>query len=280
MKIIDFRLRPPYKGFLNARIYTRQDISGKFTNQLGFPVPRSATEKSIDLMFTEMDEAGIDIGVVVGRNTKVLGAVPNTDVAEMAREFPKRLVAVASIDPADRKDAMRQMEEALALGMRGVNLEPGMMAEPMHLDDRRLYPIYAFCEDNDIPTILMGGGNAGPDISYTSPEHIDRVLGDFPNLKIVSSHGSWPWVKEIIHVAFRRPNLYLSPDMYLYNLPGMTDYIAAANGFLQDRFLFGTAYPLCPLIEYTKWFRTLPLDADVMQKVLYTNAARLLKIET
>ena len=278
MKIIDFRLRPPYKGFLNARIYTRQDISGNFTRQLGFPVPPSAEAKSIDLMFKEMDQAGIRIGVAVGRNTKVLGAVPNVDVAAMAQEFPDRLVAVASIDPIDRKDAMRQLEEARNLGMKGINLEPGMMADPMHLDDRRLYPIYAYCEDNHIPTILMGGGNAGPDISYTSPEHIDRVLADFPDLKVVTAHGSWPWAKEILHVAFRRPNLYVSPDMYLYNLPGMSDYIMAANGFLQDRFLFGTAYPLCPLVEYTAWFQSLPIKPDIMDKILYKNASRLLGI--
>ena len=55
---------------------------------------------------------------------------------------------------------------------------------------------------------------------------------DFPDLRIVVSHGNWPWVSEILHVAFRRPNVYLSPDMYLYNMPGMDDYLRAANGFL------------------------------------------------
>jgi predicted TIM-barrel fold metal-dependent hydrolase len=87
-------------------------------------------------------------------------------------------------------------------------------------------------------------------------------------------------VHQIIHVALRRPNLYLSPDMYLYNMPGMDDYLRAANGFLQDRFLFATCYPMCPIIEYTEWFMRLPLRHEVMEKALYRNAARLLGLET
>lgn len=276
MSIIDFRLRPPASGFLDARIYKRQDISGGFTRKLGFEIPPSAKAKSIDMMFAEMDAAGITKGVMVGRNTSVLGAVPNADVAELQRKFPDRLCAVASIEPTNRREAMRQLDEALSLGMKIINMEPGMLADPMHLDDRRLYPIYAVCEDKGLPVILMGGGSAGPDVSYTSPEHIDRVCADFPSLKVISSHGSWPWAQQIIHVAFRRPNLYISPDMYLYNLPGMDDYIRAANGFLADRFLFGTAYPLCPLVEYTEWFLNLPFKKEVLPRILYKNAAELL----
>jgi predicted TIM-barrel fold metal-dependent hydrolase len=175
---------------------------------------------------------------------------------------------------------MIQIDEARSLGIGIFNIEPGALAWPMQLDDRRLYPIYAHLEDNNWPVILLSGANAGPDISYTGPEHLDRVLADFPKLTVVSSHGNWPWVQEIIHIAFRRPNLYLSPDMYLHNLPGMDDYIKAANGFLSDRFIFGTAYPLCPIVEYTEWFLRLPLKPDVMEKVLYQNAARVLGLES
>ena len=84
--------------------------------------------------------------------------------------------------------------------------------------DRRLYPIYAHCEDHNIPIMLMGGGNTGPDVSYSSPEHIDRVLNDFPTLTVISSHGNWPWAKEIIHVAFRRENRSKS---YLFGRPSL-----------------------------------------------------------
>jgi uncharacterized protein len=88
----------------------------------------------------------------------------------------------------------------------------------------------------------------------------------------------WPWVQEIIHVAFRRSNLYLSPDMYLPNLPGMDDYLRAANGFMQDQMLFGTAFPFCPLKPNTDWFLTYPWKPEALEKVLRGNAEKLLGI--
>ena len=45
----------------------------------------------------------------------------------------------------------------------------------------------------------------------------------------------------------------------------MNEYIQAASGFMRDRFLFGTAYPLCPLVEYTKWFLQLPIKPEIME---------------
>lgn len=275
MRIIDFRLRPPAKGFLATRIYSAPDNRDRYTRRLGFEPAESVRRQSMDLLFQEMDAAGIARGLAVGRNTDKLGVVPNADVAALARDYPQRFLAAGSINPAERKDAMRQIAEARALGINIINLEPGVLAQPMQVDDRRLYPIYAHCEDQRIAVILMTGGAAGPDITYSAPAHLDRVCGDFPDLTIVSAHGGWPWVQEILHVAFRRSNLYLCPDMYL-GLQGSADYVKAADTYLADQVLFGTAYPFCPLKPYTDWFLSLPIRADSMEKVLYRNAARVL----
>jgi predicted TIM-barrel fold metal-dependent hydrolase len=125
----------------------------------------------------------------------------------------------------------------------------------------------------------MTGGNAGPDLSHSNPIQLDRVAADFRRLRIVVSHGNWPWVSEILHIAFRRPNVYVSPDMYLYNMPGMDDYLKAANGFLAERFIFATAYPLVPLQEYAQWFVRLPLKAENLERCVYRNVAGLLGIQ-
>jgi predicted TIM-barrel fold metal-dependent hydrolase len=122
----------------------------------------------------------------------------------------------------------------------------------------------------------MAGGNAGPDLSYSFPVHFDRVAGDFPQLKLVVSHGGWPWVSEILHVAFRRSNVYVSPDMYLHEAPGWEEYLKAANGFLADRFLYASCYPLAPVKEYAEWFLRLPLKPETRERALWKNAAELL----
>ena len=278
MKIIDYRVRPPMRGFLDMVMYTNGPRRDRFTRQLGLEPAPSAVQRSMPLLLEEMAAAGVVHGAVMARNSNFLGSCSNDDVAAIVKEHPERFSAIAAIDPTDRKRAIRQIDAALESGFRGVTIEPGAYPVPLYADDRRLYPIYAHLEDRDVVTTIMTGGNAGPDLSYSHPVQLDRVAADFPSLRIVVSHGNWPWVSEILHVAFRRPNVYVSPDMYLYNMPGMNDYLKAADGFLADRFVFATAYPLVPLKDYAQWFVQLPLKPENMEKCVYRNAAALLGI--
>jgi uncharacterized protein len=281
MRIIDFRLRPPLKSFRSMVMYSNIERSAGMAAGLGMELAPSTRENSIDLLLKEMDEAGVVKGVVPGRISPVLGSVEVSEIVEIVKEYPDRFYGLAGINPLlGRKPAIGLIDEAMAGGLKGIVLEPGLLSLPMYLDDRRLYPIYAYCEDRGIPILFMAGGNAGPDCSYSQPMHIDRVAADFPTLKLISGHGNWPWVSEILHVCYRRPNIYISPDMYLYNnMPGATDYINAANGFLADRFLFASAYPLLPVTEVVAKFLKFNLKEDVLDRVLYKNAAKVLGIE-
>jgi uncharacterized protein len=279
MTVIDFRLRPPAAGFLKMALYTEVERRDRTTRIHGFEPAPSAREKSMTLFLQEMDAAGVTMGVVIGRNSGRYGAIGNDEVAEIVAAHPTRFVGAASIDPGNRRHAAAEIAAAVAAGFRAINIEPGAYPRPLLVDDRKLYPIYAQCEDADIPVIIMAGGSAGPDLSYTVPVHLDRVAADFPELKIVVSHGGWPWVHQMLHIAFRRPNVYLSPDQYLANMAGMDDYVRAADGFLADRFLYASSYPFTPVKEYAEWFRTLSIRQESMEKLLYRNAARLLRID-
>jgi hypothetical protein len=278
MRVIDFRLRPPVKGFLDMVMYADIERTARMAAGIGMSLPPSVRQKSIDLMFKEMDEAGIEIGVVPGRVSPVLGTIDNEDVIGMVAQYPKRLVGYTSVNPVNRRKAIATIELSIKKGMKGVVIEPGLLANPMHLDDARMYPIYAYCEDAKVPVLFMAGGNAGPDCSYTSPEHIDRVARDFPELKIISGHGNWPWAAQIIHVCYRRPNIYLSPDMYIFGMPGAMDFVNAANGFMAERFLFATAYPLMSFKDGIETFLKFPLKEAVIDRIFYRNAAELLGI--
>jgi hypothetical protein len=230
------------------------------------------------LLMQEMDDAGVDQGVVVGRLAGTLGSVSNADVQQIMREYPGRFIGAASIDPTNRVAACQTISAAVAAGFKAINIEPGSYPVPMYADDRRLYPIYAHCEDLGVPVILMVGGTAGPDLSYSDPVRTDRVLADFPRLNVVVAHGGWPWVTEILHVAFRRPNMYLSPDMYFSRMPGWEEYVKAADTFLSDRMLYASSFPFCPVRDYKQWFESLPIRPANLEKVMGANARRLLKL--
>lgn len=278
--IIDFRIRPPYGSFLDAIMYRDIDRSASFSKKMGMYQARSVSEKSLELMMEEMDEAGIDIGVIPGRKANPqMGIVDNNDIHKLLNMFPNRFVGFAGIEPTDAKQACCEIDDMVINGpFKGIVLEPGVLTQPMYADDKKIYPVYEKCSENKIPLILMIGGNAGPDVSYSMPISVDRIATDFPNLNIIVSHGGWPWVSQMVHIAFRRPNVYISPDMYLVNLPGVQDYITGANFTLQDRFLFATSYPFIPLKEGVEYFCNLSFKPEVLPKLLYKNAANLLGI--
>lgn len=276
--IIDFRLRPPVGGFLDTLMYSAGARRDGFTRTVGFTPSPAAQQQSMDLLLGEMEAAGVDAGVVVGRLAGVLGSVPNEDVRQIVAAHPGRFIGAASIDPTDRRQACRTIDQALADGFRLINIEPGSYPVPMHADDRRLYPIYGHCEDVGVPVIMMVGGTAGPDLSYSDPIRTDRVLADFPTLNVVVAHGGWPWVNEILHLGFRRQNLWLSPDMYFSRMPGWEEYVKAADGFLSDRMLYASSFPFCPVREYKSWFESLPIREENLRKIMGGNACRLLGI--
>lgn len=276
MEIIDFRLRPPVGGFLDTLMYNAGERRDGFTRTVGFEPSPAAQQQSMDLLLAEMDRARVAHGVVVGRLAGTLGSVSNDDVLGIMRQHGSRFIGAASIDPTSRRGACDTIDRALEQGFKLINIEPGAYPVPMYADDRRLYPIYAHCEDRQVPVIMMVGGTAGPDLSYSDPIRTDRVLADFPSLKVVVAHGGWPWVNEILHIAFRRPNLYLSPDMYFSRMPGWEEYVKAADGFLADRMLYASSFPFCPVQGYREWFETLPLRPGNREKVMAGNARRLL----
>lgn len=280
MRVIDFRLRPPYGGFRNLIAYSNIERSARLARELGLEQPPSVRDFSMDKLLQEMDAADVRYGVVTGRTGTVLGSVENSVIEALMADHPGRFIGVAYITPHDRRAAIAEIDRCMAAGFKAVVLEPGLADPPLHMDDGRLYPIYAHLEDNRIPLILMSGGNAGPDITYTSPEHLDRVARDFPDLTIVAAHGGWPWTSQILHMCFRRPNIILSPDMYMFGgLPGAMDYINAANGFMADRIIFGSAYPLMPVGGAVQAFLNFPLKPEVIDRVMYANAVRVLGIE-
>jgi predicted TIM-barrel fold metal-dependent hydrolase len=277
--VIDFRVRPPTGGFLDLLLFTDAARRDRITRMHGFAPAPSAQAKSIAMMLEEMDVGGVTLALLPARHSDRLGSIANDEVLRIASAHPQRFVAAAAVDPSDRRAARAVIEDAKRAGFRALNVEPGASPTPMRADDRRLYPIYADCEDAGLPIIVMAGGSAGPDLGYTDPVAIDRVAADFPTLRIVVAHGGWPWVHQILHIAYRRPNLYVSADQYLANMAGMRDYVDAINGFLGDRFIYGSSYPFLPIDAYADWFRSLPIRPDVLPRVMHDNAAELLALD-
>ena len=276
-KIIDLRVRPPAAGFETMALYWDKERVAQMGRDLGFEPAPSYLSESVEACVAEMDAAGVAVGVVTGRlSGKRLGRVENAAIVDLVQRYPGRFWGMGGIDLDDMAAAKRQVEESIASPhLCGAVFESGCAESPRYVDDREFAPLFGACEDAGLPVLLMAGGNAGPDLSYSNPVQIDRMAARHPKLEIIAAHGSWPWVNEILGVAYRRKNVWVSPDMYIF-LPGGQMYVEAANSYLQDRFLFGTAYPALPFGPAVERFLDLSFRDVVLPKLLHENAQRLL----
>lgn len=225
-----------------------------------------------------MDRAGIARAAVMARIPNVaLGATSNESVGRIVRDYPERFLGIGCVRMSE-PEAIVDLDDCQHLGFLGVAVEPGVNDAPLLTDDPTLYPIYERISSLGLPA-FVSGGDANPDISYASPVALDRVAREFPELSVVAVHGGWPWVTEMLGVAWRRPNVWVMPDLYWVNLPGQTDYTTAANGFLQDRMLFGTSYPAVNIEQYVTALRGSGLSDATWQAISEDNPRRLLRLD-
>lgn len=204
--------------------------------------------------------------------------LPHDTIHQIVQGHPE-LIGIGAVDPAlqGTEAALAEVERAVhTLGLAGIDLEPGFGAPARHPDDPVYFPIYDLAQDLDIPVFLMSGPTT-PDLRYNDPAPLAQVAQAFPCLKLVAYHGYWPNVQQAIGVAFRYENVFLVPDMYLFQ-PGTQAYVEAANSFLGEQFLFGSSYPFRPIGQTIEDFLALGFHAGVVEKLLFDNAARLLKL--
>ena len=286
--IIDFRARPPFKGFCDLSLYKPRDpdpdpvtVSGLL---LDLPPYRSFEEQSLDAFVEEMDDAGIDIAVVMGRQSPdPYGWIPNEDVGELVAAGSGRFTGFGGINGSASGGALQEIDKCVDLGFKGVCLDNGWSDPPLYDDDETLFPIYEKCQQLGLIVSLTSSIYVGPDLSYCMPIHIQRVARAFADLTIVVPHAAWPWTTEMCAVAFQNPNIYLIPDFYghIPNMPGSEQYVRSANYFLSYRLLFASSYPVRPLGQSVDLFKSLPFANDeIRARALGGNAARLLDLGT
>jgi predicted TIM-barrel fold metal-dependent hydrolase len=280
-RIIDMRLRPSFlHAFFGAAPGTPEYETVRWVNRRvgSKDVDHFSRYPDLTHIVAGMDEAGIDLGVVVGRSTPSV-RIANSTIADLARQSAGRLLGVASVDPValGSQDAAAQVQHAISeLGLIALNLDAGFYEKPLRADDELLMPLYELCVSLGVPAFVMSGPTT-PDLSFNDPLAVDHVARIFPTLPIVCCHGFYPNIDAMIGVAFRNENVFVSPDMYLF-APGGTRYADAARGFMSEQLLFGSSFPFRPMLQSVTDFAALGFDEETESKVLSGNAARLLAL--
>ncbi len=286
--IIDMRLRPPIPAWTRGSVFrTAMHYPRHF---FSFKGPRSAWLESVDILFEEMDSAGIKYGVLMGRaaaGAGNLGGVANREIVEAVAKWPDRFLGFLGIDLEAIPQGLAEVREfARATNIKGISIEPGSGVRPRWCDDESLDPIYEIAQEYDLPVSISLSGLlsalGGHDISWSRPVSIQRAAQKYPGVKFIISHAAWPYAEEMVVVALACPNVYVSPDLYAATagMIGADTYVKGANMFLEDRMLFGTAYPTKDIQESLRDFLALGYRQEIIPKILWGNAAKLLKIKS
>lgn len=242
-----------------------------------------------EAILESLDEAGITKTLITGFDEASTGGttfITNESVAAIAGRHPKRFIPFAGVDIMRGADGVRDVGHWIReRGFRGLSLRPFMTGLPAN--DRRYYPFYEKCVELNVPVSMHASANwttcRPSDLGH--PRHFDAVACDFPQLKLILSHGGYPWVLEACLLAWKHPNVFLElaahrPRYFTTPGTGWEPLLQYGQTTIQDKILFGTGAFLIgrPPAELVAEMRAVPLRTGVMEKWLWRNAARLLRL--
>jgi uncharacterized protein len=251
-----------------------------------FKIGLSELPQTTEQLLSEMDEAAVEKAVILGQDTHATKnpsfrayTMKNEEVAKIAARSGDRLIPFAGVDPNSGESLKELRRGVKELRMRGLKIHSS--ANSVYPNDRRrMFPLYEFCQDQGLPIVFHTGttGLGDCEIGYSKPEFLDEVCQAFPDLKVVMAHFGWPWTEVALAVALRNPNVFIDISGWKPRyLPQVL--LPYMNGILQDRFLFGTDYPM---IRHPAWKEDFDanfkakLKPQAAEKLLRGNARRLL----
>ena len=242
---------------------------------------------SIEEFVDQLNIMGVEKAVIFNLDEETpsgIAGLPNDYYAEIVRRFPDKFIGIAGIDPLKKKKAIQEIKRSFELGLRGIAIRPFMFQ--IRPTDKKMYPIYDKCVELDIPIWFHISINYSTNtMEVERPIYLDIVAQDFPELKIIAGHGGWPWINEMVAVAWRNPNIYIDIASYLPKYIGMKGtgwepLIHYGNSVIQDRILFGSTWLFMGMSikQLADEVMKLPLKEEVKEKWLYRNAARLFEL--
>ena len=209
-------------------------------------------------------------------NPITTGVVTNEFVFKFCRDHDI-FIPFCTINPFFVTHPAEELKKYIKMGAKGIKLYPSY--NHFYPNESKIYPLYAIAEEHRIPVLVHTGSSVfkGSKIKYADPIYLDDVATDFPDLPLLMAHsGRGLWYEKAFFLSRLHPNLYLEisglpPKNLLNYFPDMEKNI--------DKFVYGSDWPGIKTIDCNiKAIKDLPLSEESMIKILYKNAAQILKV--
>lgn len=218
--------------------------------------------------------AGVDRFLVhsVATNEHQVRVINEFIAAEVAG-YPDRLTGFGTLYPKS-ENVEADYEHLRFLGLSGIKLHPDF--QRCSVDSPQCRKIYEICARDGFP-LLVHFGDIRQD--YSNPERAEKVLKDYPSLKIIGAHlGGWSVWKEAADRLSEYENLYVdccSSTAYLSD----SEFCRCVEKFGTKRVLFGTDYPMWSAKTEIKSIMRMGFSEDELHNIFYNNICRFLETE-
>ncbi|MBZ0272359.1 amidohydrolase family protein [bacterium] len=237
MNILDFRVRPRVPYFYKDLVPVPNPAIARYIS-LYKGEPRlgiSSFEESI----AEMKENGITQAVIFSGD-----AAGNTEVYDAVRKFPENYIGLAGARPDHGvMQAYRDLERAYTeMGLVGWNQSPFLTG--VYASDRRNYPLYALSQEMGKCVVIHSSAHYNPNLPLDlgNPLEVDKVAVDFPDLRIVLTHGGVGFGDLGTTIANRHDNVWIDFTSLMPQWVPM-HHLVLINGPLRHKAIFGTNWP-------------------------------------
>lgn len=199
------------------------------------------------------------------------------EVLEPMQADPHRYKGLFGINPYHRMEGVKALERAVRdHGFIGALLHHyGYGLRP---DDKAFFPFYAKCSELGVPVMIQMGHSAEfmpSDVGR--PIYLDDIALYFPDLKIVAGHTGWPWCEELIAMAWKHPNVFISTSAHL---PKYWDksLVQFLNSRGQGKVMFATDFPVLTHAVAVAEVDKLNLKPEAKKALLHDTAKKVFNL--
>jgi predicted TIM-barrel fold metal-dependent hydrolase len=240
----------------------------------------------LDDLLQAMDRDGVGRSVICGFPWEDPGLCRegNDYLLQCFHQVPDRVIPFACLPPGPLRDARRELERCLSLGMRGVG-ELALYRRAMtSADVRRLAAVAGALSGSAMPLLLHAGEPVGHEYPGKDPrslQSIYQLLLLLPEVRVILAHwgGGFFFYELMPEVSGAARNVFYdtaaSPFLYRPEIYPLAVKIIGA-----ERILFGSDFPLLPAARYFREISGVSLPAKAREKIEGLNAERLFGIRT
>ena len=236
----------------------------------------ASTDGTLNGLLTSMEDAGVDMSVVLPVVTKPSQfETVNAFAASVNEQYKGKLLSFGGIHP-DAEDYKKELDRIKELGLKGIKIHPDYQG--VMIDDVRYMNIIEYADSLGLIILTHAGIDIGlPDPVHCPPDRMRKVMDKLhPQKMVVAHYGGWSQWEEV-YEYLAGENMYLDTAFtFDYIKEDIFYKILEKHG--TDKVLFATDCPWGYQKKDVESLRKLDLTEEVKECIFYKNAKKLLEI--